>query len=162
MKKTIWLLILCSAITGFLLAKEYSLNSPGANNQIRINCGSEIGFRLWNKRSQVLSVNTIQLGIKGKGVLGENPSVLKTIYSTGDELLQVVVPIKFSTIRDQYNQLEIVFKSNYRLIFRAYDNGVAYRFVTQFKDDSVWVNKEEMSFDVNEEHVGPVRYYLHF
>ena len=59
MTKTMWLMILCCAITGSLQAKEYLLNSPGANNQIRINCGSEIGFTLWNKLSQVLSVNTI-------------------------------------------------------------------------------------------------------
>lgn len=149
MTKTTWLLILCTTITGSLQAKEYLLNSPGGNNQIRINCGSEIGFTLWNKQSQVLSVNTIQLDIKGKGILGENASVLKTIYSKGDEMLQVAVPVKFSTIRDQYNQLEIVFKGNYRLIFRAYDNGVAYRFVTLFKEDTVLVNRENMSFGLN-------------
>lgn len=149
MTKTIWLLILCTTFAGSLQAKEYLLNSPGGNNQIRINCGSEIGFTLWNKQSQVLSVNTIQLDIKGKGILGENASVLKTNYTKGDEMLQVIVPVKFSTIRDQYNQLEIVFKGNYRLIFRAYDNGVAYRFVTLFKEDTVWVNRENMSFGLN-------------
>jgi alpha-glucosidase len=149
MIKTIWLLILCTTIAGSLQAKEYLLNSPGGNNQLRIHCGSEIGFTLWNKQSQVLSVNTIQLDIKGKGILGENASVLKTSYSKGDEILQVAVPIKFSKIRDHYNQLEIVFKGNYRLVFRAYDNGVAYRFVTLFKEDTVLVNRENMSFALN-------------
>ncbi len=146
MKKILPLLILSIVIAGSSQAKDYILKSPGGNNELRITCGSDIGFSLWNKQSRVLSVNNVRLDIKNIGILGSNPKVLKAEFSKGDELIKVTVPTKFSTIRDQYNQLEIVFKGNYRLVFRAYDNGVAYRFVTDLKQDSVLVNTENVSF----------------
>ncbi|HXS58620.1 MAG TPA: glycoside hydrolase family 97 catalytic domain-containing protein [Hanamia sp.] len=150
MKKMIWLLIGCLAIAGQSMAKEYPLSSPNGNNVMQVTCAGNIGFTLWNNKIQVLSVNNLRLHVKDKATAGQDAIVLKTIYSKGDEMLKVVAPVKFSTIRDHYNQMEIIFKGNYSLVFRAYDNGVAYRFVTRFKDDSVWVNKEEMSFDVKE------------
>ena len=149
MKKIVCLLTVFLTIAGSLQAKEYPLSSPSGNNVIKINCGADINFTVWNNNSVVLSVNNLRLAIKDKALIGKDAKVSKTNYSKGDEVLQVIVPVKFKSIRDHFNQLEIVFKGNYRLIFRAYDNGVAYRFVTQFKEDTVWVNQEDMSFEVN-------------
>lgn len=150
MKKIVGLLIGLQIISGALHAKEYPLSSPSGNNVLKINCGNDIQFTVWNNNSLVLSVNDLLLSIKDKAVIGRDAKVLKTNYSKGDELLQVVVPVKFKSIRDHFNQLEIVFQENYSLIFRAYDNGVAYRFVTKFKEDTVWINQENMSFEVND------------
>ncbi|MEO6135292.1 MAG: glycoside hydrolase family 97 N-terminal domain-containing protein, partial [Ginsengibacter sp.] len=150
MKKILSLLTGFLIIAGSLQAKEYPLSSPSGNNVIKINCGTEIGFTVWNNNSLVLSVNDLRLAIKDKALIGKDPKVSKTNYTKGDEILEVVVPVKFKSIRDHFNQLEIVFKGNYSLIFRAYDNGVAYRFVTKFKDETIWVNQEEMSFQLND------------
>lgn len=150
MKKMIWLLIGCLAIAGQSMAKEYPLSSPNGNNVMHVTCAGNIGFTLWNNKIQVLSVNNLRLHVKDKAAAGQDAIVLKTIYSKGDEMLKVVAPVKFSTIRDHYNQMEIIFKGNYSLVFRAYDNGVAYRFVTRFKEDTVFVNQEDMSFDIKE------------
>lgn len=148
--KIFYLLIMFFFFSGSLIAKDFLLNSPNGNKQLRITCGNEIGFSLWNNQSQLLVVNTLQLDLKEIGILGQNAIVLKTKYSKGDELIKVTIPTKFSTIRDQFNQLEIMFKGNYSLVFRAYDNGVAYRFITNLKQDTVLVRQENMAFALND------------
>ncbi len=149
MKRILPLFILLFTAAAPSQAKDFILKSPGGNNELRISCGSTISFSLWNNQSEVMTVSNLQLDLKDIGILGQNVKVQKANYSKGDESISVTVPTKFSTIRDQFNQLEIVFKGNYRLVFRAYNNGVAYRFVTDLKQDSVFVNNENMAFRLN-------------
>ncbi len=55
------------------------------------------------------------------------------------------VPEKRKKIKDDYNLLSIAFKKPYKIEFRVYDDGVAYRFLTSFKD-SITVQNELASF----------------
>jgi len=55
------------------------------------------------------------------------------------------VPEKRKKIKDVYNLLSITFRKPYKVEFRAYDDGVAYRFATSFKD-SITVQNEVASF----------------
>jgi alpha-glucosidase len=56
------------------------------------------------------------------------------------------VNYKKNVVADQYNELEIRFKGNYRLVFRAYNEGVAYRFVTDMKNPFV-VTSEQVQYN---------------
>lgn len=55
------------------------------------------------------------------------------------------VPEKRKKIKDVYNLLSIAFKKSFKVEFRVYDDGVAYRFATAFKD-SITVQNEVASF----------------
>jgi alpha-glucosidase len=57
-----------------------------------------------------------------------------------------VIPEKYTIIKDHFNELVIIFENNYSLIFRAYNNGVAYRFNTSF-NGSIKVISEQATFD---------------
>lgn len=140
-------IIFCISITDGN-GKDYVLFSPDKTSELRISCKQKIGFVVVNRNQTILNVNNIGLEIKNLGTLGDNPVVQKTNYSSGDEVIQVPVPVKFSAIRNRYNQLEIKFKKNYSIIFRLYDNGVAYRIVTDIKNDQIFVVKEGMRFNV--------------
>ena len=48
-------------------------------------------------------------------------------------------------ISDRYNQVVFDFEENYSVEFRAYNNGVAYRFVTWLKEKQVTVKNEEVA-----------------
>lgn len=43
--------------------------------------------------------------------------------------------MKFSTVKDEYNQLLLTFKGDYSVEFRAYNDGIAYRFITNKKTE---------------------------
>lgn len=47
------------------------------------------------------------------------------------QTVEPVVPIKFSRIERDYNELTLTMQGGYSIVWRAYDDGVAYRFVTR-------------------------------
>jgi alpha-glucosidase len=56
------------------------------------------------------------------------------------------VPEKRKRIPNDYNEMSITFKQPYRVEFRVYNDGVAYRFITSFKD-SITVQNEIAEFN---------------
>ena len=62
-----------------------------------------------------------------------------------DENIYPPVTEKRKVIRDHYRELNIAFKSNVSLLVRAYNDGFAYRFVSDIKD-SITVTKEIASY----------------
>ena len=63
-------------------------------------------------------------------VLGENEKVKKAVFSQLNDIIRPVVANKRSEITDNCNILTISFSSGLSLQFRAYNDGVAYRFET--------------------------------
>ena len=49
---------------------------------------------------------------------------------------------KKSEVQDVYNEVTFAFRGNYGLVFRAYNDGLAYRFTTKMKDSIVVVDEE--------------------
>src|SRR5262249_11443791 len=64
-----------------------------------------------------------------------------------DETVKPVVRQKFAEVRDRYNELRIMFQDHYAVVFRAYDEGVGYRFETSFAQKEVKIYAEEASFN---------------
>lgn len=149
MKKTILFALMLFLIKP-VFAKDYELGSPSGNNKIKITCDKRISFRVFNQGSEILTTEQIALDIKGLAILGQDPKVTQEIRTKANTSINVEVPVKFKTITDQYNQLELVFKGNYSIIFRAYDNGIAYRFATRLKNEKIFVDNENLAFQVND------------
>jgi alpha-glucosidase len=63
-----------------------------------------------------------------------------------DKIITPVVPVKSRLIRDRFNELTIDFKQDSSLDFRAYDDGIAYRFRTRLPD-SITIASEEVVMD---------------
>src|SRR5260221_4414123 len=65
---------------------------------------------------------------------------------TRDSVRSYITPLygKFDRLRDEYKELRVDFYSNFSLVFRVYDEGVAYRWVTSLPGE-VTVNAEEVN-----------------
>ena len=68
--------------------------------------------------------------------LGTNPAVRNASVKSLDQTIDAPF-YKRATIEDRCNELTIAFKGGYSLCFRAYDEGVAYRFRTSLKEEIV-------------------------
>ena len=69
-------------------------------------------------------------------ILGRNPKVTKIERKSVNQEVTAHF-YKKAKIQDQYNELIISFKGDFQVIFRAYNSGIAYRFVTKRKDPLV-------------------------
>ena len=145
------LMILC---WGILLhaQTESELSSPNGEIKVTLNITDKIYYSIAYDGDVLLKDNSLQLALKDE-VLVQNPRLRRRKYVSVDEQLTPVMPLKFSTVTNQYNQLTLTFK-NYSVEFRAYDDGVAYRFVTSRKGEVEVLGEE---FAVN----FPDDYLLH-
>lgn len=84
--------------------------------------------------------------------LGTDPKLREAKRKSIKETLNPVVPFKFSTIKNEFNQLLLKFGGNYSVEFRAYNDGVAYRFITNTKGD-VEVENETFTMDFPDEYL---------
>ena len=82
--------------------------------------------------------------------LGKNPEIINDETKEVNEILKPVVKVKSAIIEDRYKMLRINFKGDYSLIFRLYNDGVAYRFVTSI-DKNIKVNEENIEFNFAED-----------
>lgn len=151
MKKYL-LFVMQALLVKCCFAQEYKLASPLGKNTITITCNNKINLSVSNNNSPVLLVSDLSLVLNDVGTIGQNPRVIKAVKSSVNTDIAVTVPVKYSNITDHYNQLELIFKGNYSVIFRAYDNGIAYRFVTRMSQPNVTVKDETLSFSVINAH----------
>jgi len=127
---TIFLTLLI-AIT--LSAKEYSVESPSGKIVINISVGTSINYSVLLNGTEIISPSAISLKISDGTVWGENAKVKKAKTISVSEDIIPVVQRKYAKIENNYNQLTLSFKG-YLLQFRAYDEGAAYRWVSEKKE----------------------------
>jgi len=130
------LIILCLLGIPFMrgYAQQYVLKSPDDRLSIGVDLKDSISYSVQLRGRELISSSAIGMTL-GDRVLGKSPKVKQVKRS------------KSLKPDDQYNELNITFSDQYSLIFRAYDEGVAYRFVTRIKD-SVTVKSEQAGFNL--------------
>ena len=131
MKKILLLLALIS-LSLPLAAKDYVVASPSGHLQMTISVGSGTSWSLAVEGETVLKDNKVSMVIDER-VLGADPRVLRVRKGAVSE--HIVAPFYRQAEFDaSYNWLTLKMKGDWSLEFRAYDDGVAYRFVTNRPD----------------------------
>jgi alpha-glucosidase len=146
MKRTL-LLALLSVIIGYaVLAKEYKVSSPDNKISVTVNVGPDIKWSATFEGKVVINNSKIAMILANGKVLGENDKIKKAALSQLNDIIKPVIANKRSEIKDNCNILTITFISGFSLQFRAYNDGVAYRFETSIKDN-ITVKNEVSEFD---------------
>lgn len=144
MKKLLFLLLLSLGINAPTFASEYRLLSPDGKIEINLSVGEDIRYSVSKSGELLLAPSTISMTLDGGKIFGQNDKVLKIRRA---EIKRTIEPIvyKKSTILEHYNELCLEFKE-YRMIFRAYNEGAAYRFAAKMKREFI-VREEQASFN---------------
>lgn len=136
-------LLLCSIIT--LAAKPMMLKSPDGNIAINISLKDKINYSVSYGKDTLLDKCFLSMELENE-MLGINPKLKKVTRSVINESFKKEIPFKNSIIENNCNAVKLDFAGNYSVEFRAYNDGVAYRFLTQ-KGKEIIVKNEE--FNVN-------------
>ena len=130
--------------------KNFEIKSPGGNLILNIEAGAKLQWSVQSDGQQIVSPSSISLQLEGGEVLGENVKILSSKTEKIDNVI-TAVNYKKSSIQDQCNQLIINFKGDYGIIFRVYNDGLAYRFFTKKKGELL-VKNEEANFNFTADH----------
>jgi alpha-glucosidase len=133
MKRISLLLLLLSVFWG-LSAKEYSVESPSGKIQIKVSVNEVITYSVLLNGSEIVAASPVSMEIGNGEVWGKDAKVKKAKSTSVSEEIIPVVQRKYNKIENTYNLLTLSFK-NYLLQFRAYDEGAAYRWVSELKGD---------------------------
>jgi len=147
-KRLIFVLnVICVLLTAIPLSgKVFRLSSPDKRIEVRIDVADKITYAVSCNNTDILAPSPISMVLDNKLTLGANPQITNTKIRTVNEEIRPVVPVKRKVIIDHYNEIAIDFAGNFGLVFRAYDDGIAYRFVTGF-DKRIKVYSEQVVFN---------------
>jgi len=138
------ILTLCAlflVLSGLQAQKQFRLASPNGQITTEITVSDKIYYTVSYGSTELLKDNYLSLQL-GDEVLGANPKLSGSKTNKVSEVIRPVVPLKFSVINSEYNQLLLNFKNQYSVEFRAFDDGVAYRFITAKKGEAEVMNEE--------------------
>ena len=143
MKSGLILILLLIGISVY--AKEYNVSSPDGKISVTVDVDSQIKWSAAVGNQSIFKDNTLKLDI-GSAMLGTDPKVVSAKKTSVSEVVQTVVAVKSKKIDNTYNQLNLVFKPNYSVIFRVFNNGIAYRFETSIKGE-ITVKNEDVNLN---------------
>jgi len=149
--KLLLLLCLCLPVATLLAhsAKNYHIKSPNGEIDLVITTGTTISWEVKHEGTAIITPSTVSITLAGGEVLGKNAVVKSAKTSSADTWFNTPI-YKKDRVHDQYNQVIINFKGDYAVVFRAYDDGVGYRFTTQKKGD-ITVVDEEANFNFKDD-----------
>ncbi len=119
------------------------LGSPDRSISVKVNVAAKITYTLSYQGQLVFKESPISL-ITENYVFGTAAEVKKSTLTTHQEIVKTPIGI-FSEVENYYNELLLDFE-NYSIIFRAYNNGFAWRFATRI-NGSIKILNEEASFN---------------
>lgn len=148
-RMTASLLLLCSLSAGsFAQGKQIDFTSPDGQLKLHFNLADKIYYSVAAGGKELLKENHLGLTL-ATGTLGENPKLVAWHTIKKQETITPLVPLKFSTVNAEYNDLLMDFKG-YSVEFRAYNDGFAYRFILKQKGD-VEVMNEDLTLNFPQE-----------
>lgn len=140
------IVVFACCVPSAIAQSSYDLLSPDKRIEVRIRTAKGIRYDVVFKGQALLQDCALSLDIEHK-TLGPDAKVLKSKERSSDQVLEPVVRQKFAKIRENYKELRLEMEGAYAVVFRAYNEGLAYRFETSLPQEQVRVYKEEANFN---------------
>jgi alpha-glucosidase len=125
--------------------KTYHVKSPDGKIDLTITTAKTISWSVNHEATEVILPSSVSITLDKGEVLGQNTAIKSAKTATVNQVLNTPI-YKKDHVQDNYNQLTLNFKGDYGLVFRAYNDGIAYRFFINKKGDIV-IKNEEANFN---------------
>jgi len=142
MNRIVFLLLIVLFSTS--LSRATVLTSPDEKIKIEITTKDKVYYAVYYGNERVLDFSPISLTLSDK-VFGVTPVIIDSAARQIRQTINTVWGVR-NAIDDHYNELTLSFAGDFKLEFRAYNYGVAYRFVTSLNKKQIFVMNEEVSY----------------
>lgn len=116
-------------------SREIGVTSPDGRLKVTIELKEQITWSVQAGDDLLMKDCALTLTLRD-GVLGVNPKLRSVKRGTIDESVKREVPLKNAVVRNHCNTLRMTMAGGYAVEFRVFDNGLAYRFVTDRKGET--------------------------
>ncbi|WP_224999919.1 glycoside hydrolase family 97 protein [Cesiribacter sp. SM1] len=154
MMRNIYIILVLLLSAGVVYAQknqQFRLNSPDNKIQVTVDAAGQLQWSVQHGQQQVIAPSSIAMRLEGGQTLGENVKVASSKPESVNTTIKAL-NYKKDVIEDRYNQLTLNFRGDYGVIFRAYNDGVAYRFFTK-KRKPITVASEVAEFNFPQDHM---------
>src|SRR5688572_2407487 len=125
---------------------NYSLRSPDQRIEVRVRAADRLSYDVLFNGNPLLQNSTLSINFNHTS-LGAQPRVRATKQRSENKEIISPVPQKSARIREHYNELKLEMEGDYSVVFRAFNEGVAYRFETSLAAKEAKVYSEEVRWN---------------
>jgi len=160
MKKGYSLLMIVSLLISFPVnaqkGRTFELKSKDGNIVLKLEAGNKLQWSVQHKGEQIIAPSSVSMNIGGETM----PVDITSLGSPKPiNISRTFNPVNYkkSIITDEYTEVTINFRKEIGIIFRVYNDAVAYRFLTMGKDEII-INNEEANFNFTADHKAFIPY----
>ena len=135
--------------------RSYSLSSPDGRLTLEVQAADQITYSLSCEGTAVMAPSTVSIQLADGTAYDGKVRFERALRRSVDESFEAPV-YKRILVRDYFNELTLRYKT-FDVIFRAYNEGVAWRFVSRSKKDFI-VRDEQAEFRFAEDVEAAVPY----
>ena len=150
------LVAVCLPVVSFAAKNTWTLASPDGRIKAEIKADGKVSYSVTFDGKTILAPSEIAMILEDGTVFGQGKVKKTYSWKNADKGIPAVA-YKKASVDDVYNCLAVSFK-DCAIEFRAYDNAVAYRFVSTAKKGSFKVKEEKAEFAFPEDWMSWVPY----
>ena len=136
--------------------KNYTLSSPDGGLKVEISTGDGLSYRIMHENDTILSHSNIGLVLADGTLVGKSSRVTRERRKKIED--KVESPFyRFKEFVAACNELDLKLQGGFGVTFRAYDDGVAYRFYTTVASE-VTVKGEVAEFNFLQDYTAYLPY----
>jgi len=129
-------LLFCSIFSAGAAPKGYTLASPDGKITVEIKADENLAYAVKYDGQIIVDESAIAMTLADGTVIGESPRI--TSAKKNHILEEIEAPLyRQQEFTSEANEIVLKMKNGFSVRFRAYDEGVAYRFETTRKDETI-------------------------
>lgn len=147
-------MILCAATLS--AGRTYNVASPDGKINVTVNAGKDLNWAVDADGVRVLAPSAMSMTLADGDVFGRDVKVKKAKENSVRDTFKTPF-YKKAEVKNDYNQLTLTCADGYSVQFRVYDDGAAYRFVSDRKK-GLTVKDELAEFNFASDHEAFIPY----
>ncbi len=151
-----FLLLLYPEVIWAQKEKTYEVKSPDGAIVLKVEPGAKMFWSVQHKGQQLIAPSAISLTLQSGEVLGDQAKVTNSKTERVNTEF-IAINYRKTVVPDIYNQLTLNCKGDFGVIFRVFNDAVAYRYFTKRKGELV-IKNEEANFNFTEDHKAFIPY----
>ncbi|MFO8002212.1 MAG: glycoside hydrolase family 97 protein [Marinilabilia sp.] len=146
---TLWMMMALLCSSSLYAAEQgngymHRITSPDESLEVSVVVDEKIVWDVKKDGESVGRTSGISMELEEQGILGDDPEVKDVSRESNEGVIETGL-YKKSEVPNDYEELHVEFEGDFKVIFRVYNDGMAYRFVTLF-DEEIKVKNETTGF----------------